>query len=102
MPATLISFSFWERVKEGFGKVGTWWRILEKESDESKRVREAHQFMAEVKTNIMKTGVVVNKTKGYDSQENPREMVPEHQAEVIAWKMAKSKGLPAGKRPKRQ
>ena len=102
MLAALISFSFWEKVKAGLGKAGTWWRILEKEPEESKREREAHQFMAEVKANIMRTGVVVDKTKEYDAETNNREKVPEHQAEVIAWRMAKSRGLPAGKKPTRK
>jgi hypothetical protein len=98
MPIPLIEFSFWGTVKK---VVGTWWQRLGGESEEKKRTREAYQFMVEVKRNIMRTGVVVDKTKPYDPLANPREMVPEHQAEVIAWKMAKSKGLPAGKRPKR-
>lgn len=71
----------------------------EKPTKSHKRSQNAQQFINEVQTAIMKTGVVKNTHKEYNTRTNKRYRVSSHQARVIAWGIAKSNGLRAGRKP---
>lgn len=66
-----------------------------------KRSKPASEFMETVTEKIMETGVVRNTHKPYNPRTNRRFKVPEHQAEVIAWKIAQREGLKAGRKPRK-
>jgi len=106
-----LMFKDWVVVDEGGGGYGLWkkkkkeWIRLEplivtiRPKKYPKRSESANQFISEVKNKIMETGIVKNSRKPYDTKNNKRYKVSTHNAEVIAWKIAKSHGLRAGRKP---
>jgi hypothetical protein len=60
----------------------------------------AERKMNEIAENIMATGVVRNTSIPYHPFFNPRLKVDKHQAEVIAYNIAKAKNFKVGKRPR--
>ena len=75
------------------------WIEVPKEKKGKGRSKSAQQFIDALQEEILKTGVVKNVHKSYDPRHNKRYKVDPHRARVIAWRIAKAKGLRAGRKP---